>query len=556
MSKKKQKKDTIEEAKPCFVLTLPLRDEPWQHHKLDAVFQLCNKVKNCLIADRKKALEQMERTRQWKTIQNDIRNTYIAFENSNQEQGAEAINKELEEQLKPLFAVRNKLTKEYGFSNSQFQKRMLKYTSHYKRVSKDTKKQSGVIPSQTAQKIASEVWTKFEAYLYGDGKEIKFSKWEDFKSIKGKTNETGIMFILDQGRYWDSYLYFNDMRITVDIDPPWKDRYGYQEECLKRAIKFAGISRRWYPEGWRYFVQLTLDGVPPIKVNKETGKVLHPIGVGPVGHDIGTQTLASCGANNVSLFELADKVKGIDRQLRIINRAMDRSRRATNPEMFDNTGQVISISKLPPDCLTKDKKHRKWQKSKRYLRLESLRRSLYREQRETRLQQHNEMANKLLGYGNEHYIETMRFQALAKRAKETKKTETGKCKCKKRFGKSISNKAPATMVNILRAKVIRAGGTFHEINTVKAKASQYNHLSQQYTKKALSKRWNDMPDGNKVQRDIYSAFLLMNTNSTLDGFVQEDCEKSYSHFLQLHDTEITRISNIVMPSSAGLGTTA
>lgn len=125
---------------------------------------------------------------------------------------------------------------------------------------------------------------------------------------------------------------------------------------------------------------------------------------------------------------------------------------------------------------------------------------------------------------------------------------------KKRFGKSISNKAPASMVNILERKVIHAGGKFHRINTAAAKASQYNHLNQQYTRKSLSKRWNDMPDGNKIQRDIYSAFLLMNTNNTLDGFVQSDCDKYYPHFLELHNAEISRIRNIVMPSSAGIGT--
>lgn len=427
--------NTEQETNSCFVLTLPLKDEPWQHHNLDTLFKIGNNAKNCLIADRKKALEQLERTHKWHDVQDSIRNVYQSFESEKDNYDPETAALELQKRLKPFFKIRNRLLSEYGLSDAQFQKRMIKYTKHYKKKLRSSKRVVGIIPSQAAQKIASTVWAKFSDYLFGSGKEIKFSKWTDFTAIQGKTNETGFIFVLDQGRYWDSYLYYNDMRISVKIAPPNKDRYGYQEECLKRKIKYAGIIRRWYPEGWRYFVQLTLDGEPPVNVKKDTGEVLHSLGKGPVGHDIGTQTLASCGLNNVSLFELAAKVKGIDRQLRVINRAMDRSRHATNPQMFDEKGQVVRIDKLPPECLTSDGKRRKWVQSKRYKRLEGLRRYLYRQQRDLRQQQHNAMANILMSYGDEHYVETMRFRALAKRAKETTTNKHGKFNCKKAFWK-------------------------------------------------------------------------------------------------------------------------
>ena len=65
-------------------------------------------------------------------------------------------------------------------------------------------------------------------------------------------------------------------------------------------------------------------------------------------------------------------------------------------------------------------------------------------------------------------------------------------------------------------------------------------------------RWNQMPDGRRIQRDLYSAFLIQNSNSTLDGFDTQLCNTNYKHFVTLHDEEIQRLNGIKMPSSAGL----
>lgn len=65
-------------------------------------------------------------------------------------------------------------------------------------------------------------------------------------------------------------------------------------------------------------------------------------------------------------------------------------------------------------------------------------------------------------------------------------------------------------------------------------------------------RWNKMPDGRRIQRNLYSAFLIQNSNSTLDGFDTQLCDTNYKHFVTLHDEEIQRLNGIKMPSSAGL----
>jgi putative IMPACT (imprinted ancient) family translation regulator len=79
-----------------------------------------------------------------------------------------------------------------------------------------------------------------------------------------------------------------------------------------------------------------------------------------------------------------------------------------------------------------------------------------------------------------------------------------------------------------------------EINTYKAKASQFNHFDCTYKKKTLSQRWNEF-DGIKIQRDMYSAFLIMNINNDLESFNIDKCNNRFDNFKKLHDIEVNRL---------------
>lgn len=92
------------------------------------------------------------------------------------------------------------------------------------------------------------------------------------------------------------------------------------------------------------------------------------------------------------------------------------------------------------------------------------------------------------------------------------------------FGKSLANKAPAMFLTILDNKLKWQGKELIKINTSKVKASQYNHFDGSYTKKPLSQRWNYFGDM-KIQRDLYSAFLIMNVEDNLKEVDQDKCTK-------------------------------
>ena len=203
---------------------------------------------------------------------------------------------------------------------------------------------------------------------------------------------------------------------------------------------------------------------------------------------------------------------------------MDRSRRATNPENYAPDGTIKRGVKLTRN------------KSKRYLNTQRELANLQRRQAEIRKQQHNALANHLLSLGDRFYVEDMEWPSLTHRAKKTEISEkTGRYKRKKRFGKSVGNKAPATLISMLDLKLKSHGydGVIKVATSVKA--SQYNHLTDEYHKKELSERWNHMPDGKRIQRDLYSAFLLQHMNRENSGFDKEALHHDYPQFIILHD---------------------
>lgn len=134
----------------------------------------------------------------------------------------------------------------------------------------------------------------------------------------------------------------------------------------------------------------------------------------------------------------------------------------------------------------------------------------------------------------------MNFQGLAKRSTKIEKNDNGRFKKKKRFGKSIGNRAPSMLLQIINRKLSYYGKRLIKIDTVSAKASQFNHFDGTYNKKKLSQRWNNF-NGVRVQRDMYSAFLIMNVADDLKGFDINKCNERFENFYQLHNLEVERL---------------
>lgn len=163
-------------------------------------------------------------------------------------------------------------------------------------------------------------------------------------TLEGKSNRANII-------YRDGYVSMCKVKAKVKFDR--HDPHGYQTEAMSRSIHYCKIIRRCYPEGWRYFLQLVLSGRSPVKADPITGEALHPIGSGQVGIGIGSQEAAIASTSLVRLERLAAHVQSVEKELRQVDLAMDRSRRAMNPEMFSADGTVVPVNKLPEHCVKK-----------------------------------------------------------------------------------------------------------------------------------------------------------------------------------------------------------
>lgn len=473
-----------------FIVEFPLKTEKYQEDILNKRFEIGRQIYNSLINVTQGRYKEMIKTKMYRTLLSSLT-------------GNKKSDKEIWKQI-------NDIRKQYGMSEYSFHEDVKQIQKHFK----------DNIDSFTAQKIATELWKSYDKLFYGNGKKVHYKKYGEFNSVEGKSNLTGI-------RFKDDMILWNALKIPVIID---YDNY-YEYQAIQSKICYNRIVRKYVRNKYKYYVQIVFKGNPPIKIDTETGEIKRYIGNGDVGLDIGTSTIAISSQSDVKILELANRVQNIEKPKQKILRRMDRSKRATNPDNYNEDGTIKR----------QGNKKVRWNKSNHYIKYQNELKELYRKQADIRKYQHECLANYIISLGNKVYVEKMNFVGLQKRAKNTEKNDKGKFKKKKRFGKSLANKAPSMLLGIINRKLGYYGEKLIEINTFEAKASQFNHFHGTYTKKTLSQRWNDF-DGIRIQRDMYSAFLIMNISNDLKSFDIDKCNERFVNFYQLHNLEVNRLT--------------
>lgn len=362
------------------------------------------------------------------------------------------------------------------------------------------------------QKLATRAYKAVEKLHYHKADKVVFKGRNELISIENKTNNTGL-------RWKGGAVIWSELALCVRI----KKNDLYAAEALDRRTKYIRIVPKVIRGKERFFVQFVQEGLPPAKPGRQVGASDERVGIDP-----GTSTMAIVSRLHVELAELAPNIKADEKKLRRIQRAMDRSRRATNPDKFEANGKVKKGTKC-------------WNYSNRYRKLAARRKEWHRKIRVKRKQAHEQLANQVIALGLDVRTEEMQYKGLQKRAKQTTRNKrNGKINKKKRFGKSLGNRAPAMLLSIVDRKLHYYGLSLKKIETRAVKASQFNHVTGRCTKKELGDRWN-LIDGRRVQRDLYSAFLIANTNDHLDQVDVNQASQWFGLFLEYHDEEIKRI---------------
>lgn len=249
-----------------------------------------------------------------------------------------------------------------------------------------------------------------------------------------------------------------------------KDQRGWQAAALDTPTKYVRIVRRTIKGRPCWFCQLVQQGDAPL--------LREPI-EGVVGLDIGPSTIAAVSGEDAILEQFCPEVTEPWQEIRRIQRAMDRSRRSTNPENYNPDGTVQKGAK-------------RWRRSERYKRRQRHKAEVERKLAQRRKRAHGQLANRILGQGNTIKTEKLSYRSF-----------------QKNFGRSVKVRAPGMLISELRRKVEGTGGEMVEINTRRTALSQFDHTTGEYVKKPLSQRIHVFGDGQTepVPRDLYSAFL-------------------------------------------------
>jgi hypothetical protein len=483
-----------------FCITFALETELFQDDTLSKRFEIGRKIYNALVNVTQKRYNEVIKTNQYRNIKLELYKLY------------NSTSKDKLKQQKALYNKLNDMYKHARLNEYLFHEDVKQMQHHFKNN----------IDSFTAQKIATILWKSYEKLLYGEGKSVHYKRYDSLNSLEGKSNKTGI-------RFKNNSLIWNGLKIPVKID--YNNLYEYQ--VIQNEICYCRITRKFVRDKYKYYLQLVLKGNPPTKIDKETGEIKRQIGTGNVGLDVGTQTLAISSNTDVRLLELADRVQNIEKQKCVLLRYMDRSKRANNPDNYNEDGTIKK----------QGNKKVKWVRSNRYNKAKNKLKETYRKQADIRKLQHEKLANYIISLGDNIKVETMNYKGLQARAKKTTiNEETGKINKKKRFGKSLANKAPAMLIEIINRKLHYFNKEIVKINTWSVKASQYNHFSGECNKKQLSERWNDF-NGLKIQRDLYSAFLIQNVNDDMCTINDKMCNDNFGNFMLLHNDEVNKLKS-------------
>ena len=399
-----------------------------------------------------------------------------------------------------------------------------------------------LVSSSQIQAIAANIWKGAEDVLFGNGQYLHIKKLVEFDTIPGKNPKNGVRYY-DKDHVTDypkslkpknkEEIEFLGLQLRCKIDRADP----YVSESLAYKIKYCSLKRMEFNGGYRYYVILTLDGAAP-------KKIANPKGL-DMGIDPGVSTMAAVTDESANLMELAPKAGKYEKQIRDIQKKVERSERISNPDNFNDDG-------------TRKKGKHKWIHSKRCRRNKRKLRVLFRKKTAYTDISHRTQINKLLTEcgGGIVICEKMNYQALAKRSKQTEhqdktsiiedkkgiRKSIHKYKRKKRFGRSILSRSPSKFLDILSQKMAQYGGSLAWIDTISYKASQYDHIANHFEKVPLSQRFR-IVGKNSVQRDLYSAFLILNASIDLKKPDRNKCLSTFDRFLDNQKTCIDMMKN-------------
>ena len=480
---------------PTFLLELPLQVDDQQASHLRAHFEAARCLYNALLGEAMKRLKHMRADKRW--------------------QEARAIPKVHKQERYALFS---QLRQEYGFCE---------YALHAYATKARTVWIADHLDSNTAQKLATRAYQAANRVCFGQARSVRFmSQGRGLDSVEGKTNKQGLRFVLQSPEEGHAgWLVWQEDRLPALID--WTDPI--VKHGLSHRIKYVRLLRRRASspqaqgadcEGYRYYAQLALEGVPYQKPK-------HQGGTATIGLDLGPSTIALVPQEaEARLLSFCSELKTDQRKKHRLQRKLDRQRRANNPQNYDAQGRV-------------KKGKKRWHDSQGYKKTRRCLASQERKLAAHRKSLHGRLVHEVVRTGTTIITEKMSYKAW-----------------QKQYGKSVGTHAPGMFIEWLKRTVARTGGILHEVPTRSTKLSQYCHGCGGYIKKKLSERWHHCSCGiGPVQRDLYSAFLAVHLDlrTLVPSIAHEQWESAETRLrAAIEDVQQRARAGEALPQSFGM----
>jgi putative transposase len=252
-----------------------------------------------------------------------------------------------------------------------------------------------------------------------------------------------------------------------------------------------------------YRMQLVCDGRPTRR---------HRIGGGRVPFDLGPSQIAVAvaradGSWSRWVAPLAGAIRLDTARLRRAQRHLDRQHSAGSPNCF-NRGGTHTTGR----CV--------WQRSRAAQQTAVRVAELHRRLAEHRATLHGALGNRLLGHGAEIACERLDYVSW-----------------QKNFPRSVRDRAPGLLVEIMRRKAESAGGQqLYEYNPRTTALSQ-TCLCGAKKKKPLSQRVHRCECGIREDRDLFSAYLGLHVRAQVDGVDRLDLPSARQGWLHHQDVD-------------------
>lgn len=467
---------------PSFVLELPLVVNPHESRVLDARFEAGRQLYNAVLGEALKRLDRMKQSR----ARAAARKLPKGAPKSPEQRARSA-----------AFSL---VAQTVGFTDFDIQS--------YATRCKNACWIGDHLDAHTTQKIATRAFLAAQRYQFRTGGRPRFKpKWKVLESMEGKSNATGL-------RWREDHLEWSGLSLKALYDQ--KDKHGVQTFALQNPVKYCRLVRRIIRGNVRWFVQLVIAGFPKWKDK-------NPVRQGKSSIDIGPSTVAAVSETDAFLEQFCAHVPNLQKAIRRIQRAMDRSKRRSNPGNYRPDGTIKKAALG---------KRLQWVFTKGYLRLKARLKELHRQLAAYRRTEHGNLANRVVAMGNTVMAEKLSYKAF-----------------QRMFGKSIRDRAPGEFMNHLRHKAASAGGKVIEFPTRTTKLSQSCHCGA-VVKKPLSQRRHDCSCGAHAQRDLYSAYLGLHVREDVHTWML-DTESARKGWCAVEPLLEKAVSGVVQAANGG-----